>query len=463
MSLNKLRSSLIYIGHSSFKTSPFIKELSLKKIKTLFLENNNLDLNLIDNFNFVIFGAKDKDQVNLIKKIALSGKIVLVVLSPNEKSLANLFIKSGARTILVDPVQLEEITHFVGHHNSEVTTKRELKWLRSQVSPSYQSLTTNGTSAPVKKLKSSIVKAGRKFKLILIEGEKGVDMLSVAKELHLKFPGMKHPFSTWFLSEMTDNELEKSLIRLEKYKGEEGNILNLGGSIFIDDFSVLSEMNQNRIFSTIDRLGISSEFRLIISKIIDPEKLIQDKFPKLSEKSALNFTIKVPPLRERKKDIPSIVDSILKNYSKQMKEKVRFLTPGALKWICSKKWWGNDSELKTVLWKALTYVDSSILSLENLKSSQVSENVEDIESFLRTKLAAVIPALTNEDGSDFYEHTIKSVEKPLIELALKESGGNRFKAARLLGMNRNTLSKKLQLLGLANQVPKFSTKRKKES
>ena len=111
MSLNKLRSSLIYIGHSSFKTSPFIKELSLKKIKTLFLENNNLDLNLIDNFNFVIFGAKDKDQVNLIKKIALSGKIVLVVLSPNEKSLANLFIKSGARTILVDPVQIEEITH----------------------------------------------------------------------------------------------------------------------------------------------------------------------------------------------------------------------------------------------------------------------------------------------------------------------------------------------------------------
>ena len=93
----------------------------------------------------------------------------------------------------------------------------------------------------------------------------------------------------------------------------------------------------------------------------------------------------------------------------------------------------------------------------------MSENVEDIESFLRTKLAAVIPALTNEDGSDFYEHTIKSVEKPLIELALKESGGNRFKAARLLGMNRNTLSKKLQLLGLANQVPKFSTKRKKES
>ena len=102
-------------------------------------------------------------------------------------------------------------------------------------------------------------------------------------------------------------------------------------------------------------------------------------------------------------------------------------------------------------------------TLENLKVSQVDENVEDIESFLRTKLAAVIPALSDEDGSDFYEHTIKSVEKPLIELVLKESGGNRIKAARLLGMNRNTLSKKLQLLGLSNQGSKISSKRKKRS
>ena len=461
MSSYLLRSNLVYVGNASSERSLLIAELNSKKIKTLLIENDISDLNLIENFNFVLFGAADKKQVDLVKRIVLLGKIVIVILSANQKNLANLFIKSGARAIFVDPVQIEEITHFVSICNREFATKRELLWLRSQVSDSYKSLTTNGDSASAKKLKASIAKARRKFKLVAIEGEMGVDTFCVAKELHLKFPGMKHPFSTWCPSEMNDSELEKNLIRLETYQGEEGNILRLGGSIFIDDFSVLSEENQKRVFTAVQRLGVSAECRLIISNMIDPEKLIQEKFTQINPKSSCK--IKIPPLRERKKDIPSIVDSILKDYSQQMKEKMRFLTPGALKWIYSRKWWGNDSELKMVLWKALTYSDSSVLSLENLKFSEVEENAQDIESFLRTKLAAVIPALSDEDRSDFYEHTIKSVEKPLIELVLKESGGNRIKAARLLGMNRNTLSKKLQILGLVSQVSKISSKRKKGS
>ena len=463
MSLHQLRSNLIYVGCSAIERSPLVNQLNSKKIKSFLIENRKLDLNIIADFNFVLFGVTDEDQADLVKKIVLSGKIVVVILSSRDKNLANLFIKSGARAIFVDPVQIEEIINFVKIYKKEIASKRELQWLRTQVSVSYQSDTTNGDSAPSKKLKNILAKAGRKFKLVSIEGEKGVHSFSVAKELHVKFPGMKHPFCAWFPKEISEAELEKNLMRLEMYKGEEGNILHLGGSIFIDDFSVLSHENQNRVISAVERLGVSSEFRLIISKIIDPQKLIQEKFPNLAEVSIPNYTIKIPPLRERRKDIPSIVGSILKDYAWQMKEKVRYLTPGALKWICSKKWWGNDSELKMLLWKALTYSDSAVLSLENLKVTQVDENVEDIESFLRTKLAAVIPALSDEDGSDFYEHTIKSVEKPLIELVLKESGGNRIKAARLLGMNRNTLSKKLQLLGLSNQVSKISSKRKKRS
>ena len=463
MSSYQLRSNLVYVGNVCKQRSLFIAELNSKKIKTFPIENGILDLNLIKNFNFVLFGVTDKEQVDLVKRIVLLGKIVVVVLSANQKSLANLFIKSGARAIFVDPVQIEEVTHFVGAYNKEVSTKRELLWLRSQVRDSYQSLAINGSSASAKKLKTSIAKAGRKFKLISIEGEKGVDTFSVAKELHLKFPGMRHPFSTWYPSEMNDSELEKKLIRLETFKGKEGNILHLGGSIFIDDFTVLSEQNQKRVFDSVERLGVSSECRLIISNMTDPEKLIQEKFEKINQKLQFSCKIKIPSLRERKKDIPYIVESILKDYSQQMKEKMRFLTPGAQKWIYSRKWWGNDSELKMVLWKALTYSDSSVLSLENLKSSEVKENVQDIETFLRTKLAAVIPALSNEDKSDFYEHTIKSVERPLIDLVLKESGGNRIKAARLLGMNRNTLSKKLHILGLASRVSKFSSKRKKGS
>ncbi len=463
MSLNQLRSNLIYVGCSSPERSTLLAELNSKKIRSLVIKNHNLDLNFIADFNLVLFGVTDKNQTDLVKKIVLAGKMVVVILSPHDKKLANLFIKSGARAIFVDPVQIEEITNFFNIYKKEIASKRELQWLRSQIKVSYQSYTTNGDSAPAKRLKNSVVKAGRRFKLISIEGEQGVDIFSVAKELHVKFPGINHPFSAWFPKEITDAELEKNLIRLEMFKGEEGNILRLGGAIFIDDFSVLSQENQERVFLAVERLGVSSEFRLIISKIIDPQKLIQEKFPNLGKISISNYTIKIPPLRERKKDIPSIVDSILEDYAWQMKEKVRYLTPGALKWICSKKWWGNDSELKIILWKALTYSDSSVLSLENLKVSQVEQNVGDIESYLRTKLATVIPALTDEDGSDFYDHTIKSVEKPLMELVLKESGGNRIKAARLLGINRNTLSKKLQLLGLVDQVSKISSKRKKGS
>ena len=99
--------------------------------------------------------------------------------------------------------------------------------------------------------------------------------------------------------------------------------------------------------------------------------------------------------------------------------------------------------------------------MDDLKPSSKSRKVSDIEDFFRDRLASVVACLRDGQESDFYAHTIRSVEKPLLELVLHESGGNQLKAARLLGMNRNTLRRRLSELGLVRRVPARSRSRER--
>ncbi len=192
----------------------------------------------------------------------------------------------------------------------------------------------------------------------------------------------------------------------------------------------------------------SPDFHLVLSHAHDPERLFQDEIlPELHEKSG-TLLIRIPPLRERRKDVPELAGALLDEIAGRLGLERRALTPGAMEWLTARPWWGNEAELEVTLWRAYLLAEGSSISLDELPGGGRERRGSDLEGFFKERLAAVLSSVNEGGAGDLYTHTIRSVEKPLLELVLRESGGNQLRTARILGMNRNTLRRKLQDLGI---------------
>ncbi len=413
----------------------------------------------LSDFDFILFAATDRADIARLGKLRETGKAFGLVLRPEDKALTPLGLKAGARAVFVDEVHPDEIIRFAQGLNEEGLLRREVRWLRQEVRQNVRESGPIGSSAAAERMRRSISQAGKRYQSIVVRAEKGANFLQVARALHLQHPGLRHPLIHWEGSRRPSGVLSKALRRLEQSKGDEGELLRLGGSLFIEDAQLLSSEIQKQLASVMRKKGISRNFRLIIGQMQDPERLFQDELiPHLGkEKKAL--LVRIPPLRERRKDIPELSRAILEELSRRVGGNLRTLTPAAVELLSSQKWWGNEAELEHTLWRAYLLTGGGTISIDDLEPSSEVRKVSDIEDFFRDRLASVVACLRDGQESDFYAHTIRSVEKPLFELVLRESGGNQMKAARLLGMNRNTLRRRVSELGLVRRVPARSRSR----
>lgn len=410
--------------------------------------------------DFILFAASSGKEISRLRRLREAGKALALVVGPEEKELAPLGLKAGARTVFVDKVHPDEVLRFAQSLSEEGILRREVRWLRQEVRQHVRETAPIGSSAAAERLRQTVSRAGKRYQTILLRGEKGTNFLQVARSLHMQHPGLRHPLIHWEGSRRPSSLLSKAIHRLGEGKGDEGELLRLGGTLFIEDSQLLTTDVQKHLSSVMGQDGISPHFRLVVGQTMDPERLIQDELmPQLVVKRSLQ--VRIPPLRERRKDIPEISASVLDELSRRVGGSRRTLTPAALEMLSSQKWWGNDAELEQTLWRAYLLTDGGTICVDHLNPSPESRKVSDIEDFFRDRLAGVVACLKDGQESDFYAHTIRSVEKPLLELVLRESGGNQMKAARLLGMNRNTLRRRVSELGLVRRVPARSRSREK--
>jgi len=419
--------------------------------------------------DFVLFAVTDRSQLSQLRMVQEAGKSLALVLRPEDKALAQMGLEASARAVLVDEVHPDEVIQFVHSVQEEGTLRREVRCLRNEIRQDGRKFTIPGTSAAAERLNLAIKRTGKKYRMVLVRGEKGSNFLHVARAIHHQYPGLRLPLLHLEATQRPVSSLAKALARLEQGRGEEGELLRLGGSLFIEDAHLLS-LNLKKMISEVVALkGISPEFRLILGHTQDPERLFEDEFLPLLEKEKIANVVRVPPLRERRKDIPRLAEAILDELADRVGGERRTLTPAAMELISSDKWWGNEAQLEIFLWRSYLLTDGRTISVDDLKVSpegtmtfRVHEKirkVSEVEDFFRERLASVVACLRDGQESDFYAHTIRSVEKPLLELVLRESGGNQLKAARLLGMNRNTLRRRLSELGLVRRVPARSRSR----
>ena len=157
----------------------------------------------------------------------------------------------------------------------------------------------------------------------------------------------------------------------------------------------------------------------------------------------------IPPLRERSTDLPSLVDFFIAKVNSDMGTQVSGVSPDALKELQQYDWPGNVRELENVIIRAAVLSPGPILSSRDFALSSAPEPASNdydslsLEEIIRGKLEDYFRRTRGVQVENLYSVVMARVERPLIELTLQATRGNQIRAAQLLGINRNTLRKKI--------------------
>ncbi len=336
-----------------------------------------------------------------------------------------------------------------------------------------------GTSRAIIELYREIGKIAPTDLPVLITGERGTGKELVARTIHELSPFSGGNFIPVNMAAVPEELIESELFGHEKgaFTGsvttKPGKVeAAMGGSLFLDEIGETPPGFQAKILRFIQekefyRLGsnVQRKFkgRIIAATNRDLEELVKSGQFREDLYDRLNaFTLHLPPLRERKEDIPLLASFFVRKYSTTLSNREKTLADDALEVLMEHDWPGNVRELENLMMKLCVTVSGDTISLDDVLktlkkdrkrpdySSEKAVQELSFEKLVEMKIRIFLDKMGNEVEKEKNLHPffIEGVEKPLIRLVLERTGWNRVKAARILGINRNTLHAKMEKLGI---------------
>lgn len=240
----------------------------------------------------------------------------------------------------------------------------------------------------------------------------------------------------------------------------------VGGTLLVKDICDLSAPSQRTLRKAIrnrdlrksdrDTPGEAYDVRLVVTADLDLEQAVTAKVisRELYEVVA-GQRIDVPPLRDRQDDLPKLFDRWIQHYADEIDRSHIAVSARAMNRLQGYPWPGNVAELKSIARRLVLRISKSRIEAGDLDEvlPVVAERIplEDLsfEDLVKAKLNGLMARMDGYPVDDLYEKVLARVERPLFAVVLAHTGGNQVKAAEMLGLNRNTLRKKLQELGIA--------------
>jgi two-component system nitrogen regulation response regulator GlnG len=176
-------------------------------------------------------------------------------------------------------------------------------------------------------------------------------------------------------------------------------------------------------------------------------------------------SLRIPPLRERREDIPILAKHFLKVFAEEESAEPKTLSDGAMSVITRHVWPGNVRELLNTLKRASVLATDRVIHTSDLGLSLEGIDAaadETFDEFLRRWLHEIVAPWSTLEEGDLYEQVVSRVEKPMFELVMESVKGNQVRAAKVLGINRNTLRERLRKYDLLKGSPKAKAQRPKE-
>ncbi len=291
---------------------------------------------------------------------------------------------------------------------------------------------------------------------VLLHGESGTGKEVIARLIH-ENSGRSGAFVAVHCAALTSTILESELFGYEKGAFTGANERRAGkfeladrGTIFLDEIGEIDAATQVKLLRVLEtrsfeRVGgietVKSDFRLISATNRDLKQMVregtfrEDLFYRLSV-----INLELPPLRERRGEIPYLVERFLREFAEENNKKIETVTPEAMGKLCQARWQGNIRELRNCIESMVVLAPGSVLD-ESLLPRSVSEDEPVFAPQITEKSAGEIENPV-ENALD-----IRDAELKLIEQALEKCGNNRTRAAEMLGISRRTLQRKLAALG----------------
>lgn len=310
-----------------------------------------------------------------------------------------------------------------------------------------------GQSEAILRLKSQIVQAARSISTVLIEGETGSGKELIAHAIHALSARCDHNFvrvnCSAIPAELMESEFFGYAAGAFTGASKNGKIgrfeLANGGSLFLDEVNLLTTTMQPKFLRVlqereIDPVGgsrtVPVDVRVIAASNIPLERLVEKGEFRSDLYYRLNVVrIAAPPLRERKEDIPLLVDHLITNLNHQLGMIIQGISPDVMEILMSYDWPGNVRELQNAIESAMNLATSPVL-----KKADFDQLIKRMHAKSRRVLLG---------AQDFRLKSSKLVlEREMIQEALAATGGNRAQAARLLGISRTVLYKKLKQYNL---------------
>jgi DNA-binding NtrC family response regulator len=364
-------------------------------------------------------------------------------------------IKRGATDFVTKPFQFDELLHVLGSSLEQRRLKSENAYLRSQLERRYSFQGIVGRSRPMRDLFQLLETVSVTNSTILIAGETGTGKELVARAIHHNSPRRGNQFVALNCSAIPDTLLEAELFGHVRgaFTGAVGNRVGRfeqahKGTLFLDEVGTMGAPLQMKLLRAlqereVERVGdsrtIKVDVRVIAATNSDLVKMVADGRFREDLYYRLNvIPVRLPPLRDRKEDIPLLVQHFLDRFCRELSPPRQGMTVSqqAMRQLMAYAWPGNVRQLENALERAVA------LSAGRTQIELV-DLPEDVQELGDTPAAG--PFTLPESGIDLQEY-VGNVERELIRQSLERTGGNKGRAAQLLNLKRTTLVEKLKRL-----------------
>ena len=434
------------------------------------LRSNQFDVALVD---IIMPGVGGLDVLSAARTENIR-TLIFVITAASTMNNAVEAMKRGAHDYLTKPfANLDLVAAAVGRAVGVVAQAADLDRLKNEVNRQLVGGEIIGRSPAMQEVYKLVGRVVTNDATVLLLGESGTGKDLVARAIHFKSARWRSPFVAVNCSAIPQGLLESELFGHERGSFTGANERRAGkfemadaGTIFLDEIGDLPlelqpkllRVLQEREFSRVGSVEVLRvKARVIAATNQDLQKLVaQRRFREDLYFRLHVIPIPLPPLRDRREDIAELTDYFVGKAVREMGARVTAISPGARAKLAAHDWPGNVRELENTALRAALLAPGNTIRAEDIELSQGRNTSETSAESLAargdsTALAELIAGrigqwLDSPDGEeprDLYEKLVAEIEKPLIELALKRTGGNQVKAARMLGLNRNTLRKKI--------------------
>ena len=394
---------------------------------------------------------------------------VIVVSAKNNLQTAISATKQGAYEYLPKPFDLDELQKLI---KKALESKQNLK-NKTKIRNESEKQLIVGRSPAMQDLYKSIARLSQNDLTVMIYGESGTGKELVAKALHKYSTRSEKPFIALNMAAIPNDLIESELFGHEKGSFTGAHLKSDGkfklaekGTLFLDEIGDMPIDAQTRLLRVLQEgeftpIGgkekIQADTRIIaathknLSNLIEKGEFREDLFYRLNV-----VPISIPPLRERKEDIPELVNHFL-DKAKDLQLEPKKFTTESFQILEKYQWPGNVRELENFILKLCAlYTDENImnddLAEEILNLQKLDQQMLDTDNqfskILENYLSRNINKINKEYQGDVYNYFVTELEKVLLLEVLKNKNGNQLKAAELLGLNRNTLRKKIAELDI---------------